>query len=314
MGIGVTRSAFTDTELLQNFALSYLPKVADQSVEKLFTKVPVSAEKDSFLYGVWDKGMGLQNPGNDLRGDTGVSKRYEDKYSQSSGTIVRYSGSTEVSEVIGKRYPGGYDVYEQIRTQRLLQHASRARAIRASSTLAYSGMTYKDTPSVKWDASSATTIFKNIKTAKTSIFNQCGEEPNRIAFSRSVADALSVSAEFIARYAGVDPKVTSCAIPPQIDDMETVVLKTRYNTAKKGQTASISEVFGDVCYIGYVSDIPDPFALSGAATFKPEDKPDIKINKWFDPATQCWIVEYEMWETNIVVAQECWYVWYDCLT
>lgn len=314
MSIGVSRSDFTDTELLQPFAISYLPKVEDKSIEKLFTPVPVVADKDSFIYGIWDKGMGLQNPGNDLRGDTGKSKKFEDKYSQETGQISVYSGNTEVSVKIGNRYPGGYDRYEQIRTQRLLQHAARGRAIRGATTLAYSGMRYKDTPSVKWDAASGTTIFKNFKTGKTSVFNQCGEEPNRIAFSRSVADALAVSPEFIARYAGIDPKVTSCSIPDQIDDMEAVVLKSRYNTAKKGQTASISEVFGDVCYIGFVSDIPDPFGLTGAATFRPEDKPAVKINKWYDPETQCWIIEYELWETNIVVAQECWYVWYNCLT
>lgn len=314
MSIGVSSADVSVNEYLTNIAQSFSPKVRDMAVEKLVTPVPIPAGKEEFTYGIWDLGMGYQDPGKDNRADTGKSKKFEDKYSEGTGKVQTYAGHTEVSVKIGKRYPGGLDAYKEVRTKRLTMHAWRARNQRLASLFAYTGMTHTDTPTVKWDATSSTTVFANIKTAKNAVFNQCGEVPNIMAMDVSVAEALSVNAEVIARYAGIDPRVTSTALPTTISDLEVVTLKGQYNTAKKGQTASLGSIWTDNCYIGYVSPIPDPFGLTGAATFRPEDAPEILIREWFDDATQCWIVEYEMVESNIILSQECWYTWYNCLT
>ena len=295
---------------LTNFAQSFGSKLSKEC-DKLAPIVPT--ESDKFEYGVWSKKGGLQRPGMTIRAPGTTAKEFKTEYSIVNDKIVGYSGRIKVPRTDQRNYSGPKTLIE-VKTEQMTRFAYDDRRVALATLIAHTNLTYKAARSVLWSAASGTKIFDDINTGVNSVIDNSGKNPNTLGLPRKVARAFRNSAEFIDRYKAWADTVKSGTLPPTIDDMEIVILDTVLDTAQKGQTASLANVWGDQVWIAYVEQSPDPYSLTALSTFRPKDMQDVQIDVYFQDDIKSDWVEYNFYEKIKIVNQECIYVIYNALT
>lgn len=108
-----------------------------------------------------------------------------------------------------------------------------------------------------------------IKTAKTTIFAATGRVANTIVFSESIAETLAHHPTLVDLRKYTDPNLLSdSGLPKKIFGLNILVAAGVYNSAKLGQTASLSEIWGDNALIAYVNPNPGRKSLTLGVTFE----------------------------------------------
>lgn len=111
-------------------------------------------------------------------------------------------------------------------------------------------------PTNEWNDKTAGDPWSDINTAIDSVEDSTGLRPNVMAMDSKVFRALREHPDILERviYGGsnADPaNVTSAAIAELFGLQEVMVSNAMYNTALKGQDASMSRIWGDDVYIAY---------------------------------------------------------------
>lgn len=150
--------------------------------------------------------------------------------------------------------------------------------------LVTSGLT-SASPSVKWDGTSPD-IEGDIDTAKQSILDNAGTDGNYILMNDLVKDVVKKDSTIrnLIRYtiagSGGQELLVNGELPPKIFNLNVIIGAARYDTAKTGQTASISNVWPDDVIVFYSEPAPSLESLSMGYSFRTVG--GIAIKTWRD--------------------------------
>ena len=146
------------------------------------------------------------------------------------------------------------DLGKEKRLQALAQNSNNAVATVAASP--------------KWDGTSPT-IEKDIDTAKDSVRNNAGVEPNAILFAENVKDVVKrdTTLRDLIRYvinlgAGNRELLINGELPPVLFNLAIIVAGAVEDTSKLGQSSTIAKIWGDSVPVFYRELTPSLEALT----------------------------------------------------
>lgn len=136
---------------------------------------------------------------------------------------------------------------------------------------AYASSSFYTTPSVLWSSDSAD-IIGDMKTGKAQIEDSIGRSPNTFWCSNKVWRAIEYHPNIIPELRGRIDKVAGRV---RVEDFKALfeldnvfIGKAQYNTSAKGQTVSLSPIWGKHAGLCYIPPKPSQFTPSFIYTFK----------------------------------------------
>ena len=177
------------------------------------------------------------------------------------------------------------------------------------------------TPSVKWDASSAVVIEKNIDAAKEAFLKQCGFEPNVMILPPAVRQIVKRDSSIRAlRKSTDDSLLLNGDLPPTMFGLTLVTPGALEDTANPGASASIARVWStDNAVLLYVdmSAATDPTAMTALTRFSSTASTGSPWGafEWRDPDPSAKTTWYRV-ETfdDIIATSDCVYIISDVIT
>ena len=171
--------------------------------------------------------------------------------------------------------------------------------------------------SAKWDAAATDyqDIATDVMTAKTAVRQALGTDPTHIVIPAAVAEGMHKSLLFqlFQQTQGARELMTQPfpVLPPMLFGMQVLVPGTIKNSAKEGQTASYSDVWGESVRLLYVTAAPAIEEPSFAYTFQAEG---LTTRQWRDEERR--VDAYAVGNTIVekAVAATSGYEIDDCLT
>ena len=125
-----------------------------------------------------------------------------------------------------------------------INHELRVRtAVRALAATA--------TPTVKWNASTGTTILADVQAAKNAIQASIGVDPNLMTVPRDVFNSLRVAPEILERFKYSDGGLVTKLQLEALFEIEILVSNDNINNAAEGQTASMGGIWSDEVVLSY---------------------------------------------------------------
>lgn len=122
--------------------------------------------------------------------------------------------------------------------------------------------------SPKWDGTSPT-IERDIDTAKDSVRNNAGVEPNRILLAENVKDVVKRDSTIrdLIRYvinmgSGNRELLMNGELPPVMFNLAIIIAGAVEDTSKIGQSASISKIWNDAVPVFYAENAPSLDSVS----------------------------------------------------
>jgi hypothetical protein len=282
---------------LSNLARLYRPLDSGFVAEEIAPRLPVAHETDLFY--VFDQGSFYGTEVSDLVADRTPPREVDTSVSTSSYACQR----RELAWTISTRERNNadnqlrLDVNKQLLTLGRLQLLREARivAILSDSSITTtlpngekftgginSGMTAA--AGAKWDSATTTwlTISTDITKGITKMRQSIGVRPNTLVIPAGVAEGLNKSIAFSAAggplnmYTGQpdnNPYFQEFPLlPSRIMGCRVLVAGMISNTAKEGQAASFSDVWGEQVLLAYVTDGPAIDTPSLAYTFTAEPR------------------------------------------
>ena len=141
-----------------------------------------------------------------------------------------------------------------------INHELRVRtAVRALAATA--------TPTVKWNASTGTTILADVQAAKNAIQASIGVDPNLMTVPRDVFNSLRVAPEILERFKYSDGGLVTKLQLEALFEIEILVSNDNINNAAEGQTASMGGIWSDEVVLSYSQPSADIKALNFMRTF-----------------------------------------------
>jgi|GEM_PF-2322148 len=126
-------------------------------------------------------------------------------------------------------------------------------------TGSYDSSSHYDTLSggEQWDDFINSKPLEDIETAKIQIFTACGKLANVIMLPYKVATKLARHPDILelTKYTHAD-LLTAGGLPPVLQGLQVIEADAMHNTKIQGQTASISGIWSDYVFIGYVNPRP----------------------------------------------------------
>jgi len=305
---------------LTNLARLYRPRgfIADQVCPML----PVVKESD--LYYVFDQGPFFATDVEDLVPDRGKPRKVE-----FSHTTEQYScQKRELAWDISDRERSNAD--NQLNLERNKQAGTLGRLllkreVRVAAALRKTtnggGLTLGAAALAKWDA--ATTDYQDLATdvmaGKTAIRQAIGATPNVVVIPAAVAEGMHKSLLFQAlQYTYGDVRARNLieqeypVLPNVLFGMRVIVGGELKNTAKEGQVASYSDVWGEAVRMLYVTEGPALEEPSVAYSFASRQ---LQTRQWRDEEAEVdsFAVGFILDDAKIV-APSAGYEIDDCLT
>jgi hypothetical protein len=129
-------------------------------------------------------------------------------------------------------------------------------------------VTQTSTPTVKWNATSGTTIVADIEMAKAVIRSRIGVIPNLLTLPYDTFVALRQAPELKAYYSYVQGGLLTLDNLKAILGFEEIVVSgTIINGANEGQTAALADIWTDEAFMSFSRPSQDFKALNFARTF-----------------------------------------------
>lgn len=123
-------------------------------------------------------------------------------------------------------------------------------------------------PSVKWNASSGTTIVADIEAAKAVVRSKIGVIPNLLTLPYDTFVALRQAPELKAYYSYVQGGLLTLDNIKSVLGVEDIVVSgTIINGANEGQTPALADIWTDEAFLSYSRPSQDFKALNFARTF-----------------------------------------------
>jgi len=166
---------------------------------------------------------------------------------------------------------------------------------------------------LRFDASNSTPI-EVIRSRLSTVQALTGKRPNKMLVGRAVFEVLMDHSTILDRLATTGLKVANAQTLAQILDLEEVkVADTLRNTAKEGQTKSMSRVFGKHILLAYVPKAPGKKIASAGYTFswKKFDKTipgagslAAAVKRWRDENIESDVIEGSMYFDHKVISAD----------
>jgi hypothetical protein len=121
-------------------------------------------------------------------------------------------------------------------------------------------------PSVKWGASSGTTIVADIEAAKNVIRAQIGVVPNLLTLPYNVYRKLIQAPEMKGYFVNSDSILTKTQLESVLE-VEIAVSGDLINTAQEGQTPTLGDIWSNEAFLSFSQPGDDIKALNFARTF-----------------------------------------------
>ena len=133
----------------------------------------------------------------------------------------------------------------------------------------------------KWsNYSGSTDPSDQVRVGATAVRNACGRPPNSIVMDWQVAETLSHHPAVVdlVKYTHKD-QLTGTGLPPYLWGLKVIAAGGMYDSALRGATMSLSNIWGKYCCIAYIHPKPGLETITLGVTFK---KGDRKVLKSFD--------------------------------
>ncbi len=167
------------------------------------------------------------------------------------------------------------------------------------------------TPSTKWDAATGQDPEADIDTARTSVRQTAGVNPNTILMSETVWQSLRQWLKSQASNMTYRDWVEIGGYPSRIWDLNLIVAGGVYNTADEGQTESISDIWNDSVLICYTDPNPSLDTMSFMYTFRARD---FRTKTWREETRDGEMIEVSVVQDEVVTASAAAYLLTDVLT
>jgi hypothetical protein len=282
--------------LLSNLAARYMPLEEGFIAEDICPRLPVVHETDNYV--VWDQGPFYRSDVSDLTADRAAPREVDFSYSTSSYSALRRELAWTISDRERKNADSQLRLEEtkQIGTLRNLQTLREMRMaallkINTSTTVIngepiVGGIDSTMTAAASPQLDAATTTWKDfvgqLTTGAQKMRQSVGVRPNTLVIPAAVAEGMNKSIIFssaggpLNTYTG-SPESNAYfqqfpLLPSRILGMRVLVPGNIKNTAKEGQTASYSDIWGKDVLLAYVTPGPALDSPSLAYTFTSEPR------------------------------------------
>jgi len=188
-----------------------------------------------------------------------TSKLSEDTFNAKDYGIEEPIDQSEI-EIYGSAFAADKSAMERAIRVVAINHEIRVRnTCRA--------LTQTSSPTVKWNASTGTTILADVQAAKNAVQSVIGVDPNLMTIPRDVYNALRVAPEILERYKYTEGGVVSKQQLEALFEMEIAVTQDLINTANEGQTATLGGIWSDEVVLSYSQPSQDIKALNFMRTY-----------------------------------------------
>jgi|GEM_PF-3181169 len=302
--------------ILSNFALAY-----EQSsmfiADKILKNFKVKKESDSW-YKFYQKDI-LSIPENIERGDTAETAIVTADLTSDSYTCIEYALGMLVPQ---RSIDNADDPLKperdatNILTELILANRERRAATALFNTTTFSGYTAALSAGTQWDDPVNSVPRTNMKKAKNSVRQYANKRPNVLVVGETVWDYMENHPNLLSYISPggkpENPGLLSKRAVAQIMQVDELhVGGAVYNTANKGQTASISDIWGDYALFAYV----DPqVPLRGMTLGMNIQSQALIVAKYWVPSRRSWMIEVSVIEVQKIVAAMAGYLFSDVLS
>jgi hypothetical protein len=277
---------------LQNLSIQY---ANDEYIGAMLAP-PVVVDKKSDSYFIYDKRSRLAGPDVDDSGDDADATEITDARSTASYLCKVRAYKNRLSTLTLSNQDAPLNEMVDL-TESLAELRALRREIRIAEVMTTAG-NYATANKVtlsgadQWDSASGGNPIKVLQTADGALWKGRGAS-KKIAFSGlEQFHALSRHPDILGlfQYNGSSPGLaTPDMIARFLGWNDYLVGRARKDTAKEGQTASYSRIWGDFFGVAVVPTNPSPRSLAFALTFRwamkeaMGSKAGIVLKQWFDP-------------------------------
>jgi len=249
---------FPITPELTQIAVAY--KNPEYIADLVLPRVQVGVQ--TFKYRKYEKKDGFTIPST-LVGRIGVPNRVEFGFTETEASTIDWGLDEAIPQSDIDNAPVGYDPRK--RAAAAIMNLVQLDREKRVADLVFGASNYaasnKDTLSGSSQWSHADS---NPFKALLEYLDSCIMRPNMLVFGQSVWTAVRQHANTIKGVLGTastSGAVTQQQLADALEVSKIVVGKGWYNTANKGQTASLSRIWGDFCAMIYQDAMPDPHGM-----------------------------------------------------
>ncbi|QJE95960.1 hypothetical protein [Luteolibacter luteus] len=224
----------------------------------------VNVQDHAAQYYVYDSSNFTDIPTNIQRAPASGFKRLKSKLSSDSYIAQDYGIEEPMDKMQIRQFANVFaaDKAAMQRAVRVvaLNHEIRVRDMARATTATSS-------PSVKWGASSGTTIIADLEAAKAVIRGKIGVTPNLLTLPYNVYRKLILSPEIKTSFFGNTDGVLNKEKLESVLEVQIAVAGDLINTAQEGQTPSLGDIWSNEAFLSYSNPSEDMTDLNWARTF-----------------------------------------------
>lgn len=202
-----------------------------------------------------------------------------------------------VDETEAKLYARFFDA-EEIAMQRALNTILRVQEKRVADMLFNASNFTANAVTNEWDDAANATPITDVQAGRLAVRNACGLEPNVLVVSYSTFLNLGVVAQIVDRVKYIDSTIRAGDIPvsalEKLFGVEKVLVgSARYNSAKKGQSASLANVWNEeyamLAVVNKGNDLKQPCV--GRSFLWTADSPEnVLVESYDEPQTRSIVI------------------------
>lgn len=290
--------------LLTNISVDY--KNTSFIAEQVFPSVPV--DKESGIYFVANDKEKLRAPSDARRAEFGRANRVTNGLTEATYSLEERSLETPISDRVMRNYQDPFEPKKnatELVTQKLLLSNEKEVA-----NLLLNNGTQVDENGA-WSTPS-TNLVSKAQTARNAIQLATGMKANTVVIGKPAYDAIMLNTDLADRikYTGrPTPEVIRNALAEFFDVERVLVGETIENTAKEGQTPTVSWVWSDAVSFLYV---PQSAALEiPAAGYRLVQTDQRYVDEWYEQEIKTTFVRANDTFENKIVVPGAIYTYYD---
>lgn len=294
------RSTFVNP-LLTDVSVGY--KNNNLIADQIFPTVTV--DKETGIYFVGDKEH-MRAPADARRGELSRANRVSNLLTEATYELTERSLETPITDRVMKNYQNPFDPKKNA-TNLVTGKLMLDNEIDLFNTLV--GAVTPTDLSGAWSTTS-TDIVGTIRSGRDSILKSIGEEANTLILGKEAYDLALENAAIVERlkYTARATEATISAALADFFGVERVLVgKAVKNTAKEGQTDSLSYVWGEHVILLYVP--PSPAIETPAAGYRLVLNDARYVDEWYEQEIKTTFVRANDFYDNKVVVSDAIKVW-----
>ena len=265
----------------------------------------VNVGKDNDKYFIFDKAHWFRDDAQDARAPGTRSPRSGYELSTADYSLKQIAHATPVPDEIVDNADDPLRPFEdasEYSTQMTLIRRER----RAATALFVSSTWGTDkTVDDQWSDFTLSDPAADVETGKTAVLQNTGYVPNTLLIGQEVWEKLSQHPDGLDRFKHTQSGVLTEDLVRQWLGIERLIVgRAPYNTAKEGQTASMSFIWGKHALLAYVSPNPSISQPSAAYIFQ---RNNIETNRFREEAEHQDVVEVTLRTDTVRTATDCGY-------